>query len=78
MSSYKPPYTITSKMVNLISAISEEITRVEYNKKEIITPQLRKKNRVKTLAECHFIPLARSFCSNANREYCKRKSREIL
>ena len=50
MSSYKPPYTITSKMVNLISAISEEITRIEYNKKEIITPQLQKKNRVKTLA----------------------------
>ncbi|MBU1667165.1 Fic family protein [bacterium] len=50
MSSYKPPYTITSKMVNLISFISEELTRIEYNKKEIITPQLRKKNRVKTLA----------------------------
>lgn len=50
MSNYKPPYTITSKMVNLISSISEELTRIEYNKKEIITPQLRKKNRVKTLA----------------------------
>jgi len=50
MSSYKPPYTITSKMVNLISAISEELTRIEYTKKEIITPQLRKKNRIKTLA----------------------------
>lgn len=37
-------------MVNLISFISEELTRIEYNKKEIITPQLRKKNRVKTLA----------------------------
>jgi len=50
MSSYKPPYTITSKMVNLIASISEELTRIEYNQKEIITPQLRKKNRVKTLA----------------------------
>jgi len=50
MNNYTPPYTITSKMVNLISSISEEITRIEYNKKEIITPQLRKKNRVKTLA----------------------------
>lgn len=37
-------------MVNLISSISEELTRIEYNKKEIITPQLRKKNRVKTVA----------------------------
>jgi len=49
MSSYKPPYTITSKMVNLISSISEELTRIEYNKKEIITPKLRRKNRIKTL-----------------------------
>jgi len=50
MSSYKPPYTITSKMVHLISEISEELTRVEYHKRDIITPQLRKKNRIKTLA----------------------------
>jgi len=50
MSSYKPPYTITSKMVNLISSISEELTKIEYSKREIITPRLRKKNRVKTLA----------------------------
>lgn len=50
MSSYKPPYTITSKMVNLISSISEELTKIEYSKREIITPKLRKKNRVKTLA----------------------------
>jgi len=50
MRSYVPPYTITSKMVNLISAISEELTRIEYSKKEIITPRLRKKSRIKTLA----------------------------
>lgn len=50
MSSYRPPYTITSKMVNLISSISEELTKIEYSKKNIITPRLRKKNRVKTLA----------------------------
>ena len=37
-------------MVNLISAISEELTKIEYNKKDIVTPRLRKKNRVKTLA----------------------------
>jgi len=50
MSSYKPPYTISSKMVNLISAISEELTKIEYSKENIITPMLRKKNRIKTLA----------------------------
>ena len=37
-------------MVNLISAISEELTIIEYNQKDIITPMLRKKNRIKTLA----------------------------
>jgi Fic family protein len=37
-------------MVNLISNISEEITRVEYEQQAIITHKLRKKNRVKTLA----------------------------
>ena len=37
-------------MVNLISAISEELTRIEYSKETIITPMLRKKNRIKTLA----------------------------
>ena len=50
MSKYKPPYTITGNMVNLISKISEELTRVEFNQKQIFTPQLRKKNRIKTLA----------------------------
>jgi Fic family protein len=50
MSSYKPPYVITTNMVNLISLISEELVRVEYHKKDVITPQLRKKNRIKTLA----------------------------
>ena len=50
MSSYKPPYSITSKMVNLISSISEELTKIEYHKDKTITPKLRKVNRVKTLA----------------------------
>jgi len=50
MTPYKPPYTITSKMVHLVSEISEELTKVEYHQKDIITPQLRKKNRIKTLA----------------------------
>jgi Fic family protein len=50
MNSYKPPYNITTKMVNLISSISEELTRIEYNQQDIITPRLRKKNRIKTVA----------------------------
>jgi len=50
MSNYKPPYKITSRMVNYVSSISEELTKIEYEEKRIITPMLRKKNRIKTLA----------------------------
>jgi len=37
-------------MVNLISAISEGLTKIEYHKVNSITPKLRKVNRIKTLA----------------------------
>ncbi|MDX9744210.1 MAG: Fic family protein, partial [Arcobacteraceae bacterium] len=46
----KPPYTITTTMVNLISKISEEMTKIEVEEKNIITPALRKISRIKTLA----------------------------
>jgi len=47
---YKPPYTITSKILNLTNKISEYITELKYNTNQNITPMLRKKNRIKTLA----------------------------
>jgi len=50
MSNYKPPYTITSKMLHLSTQISEALTNLEHSEKETITPILRKKNRIKTLA----------------------------
>jgi len=50
MKKYTPPYTITSKMVNLISLISEEISKIESSQEQIITPKLRKINRIKTPA----------------------------
>ena len=50
MHSYKPPYSITSKMLSLSTQIGEELTKIEYEADKIITPQLRKKNRIKTLA----------------------------
>lgn len=50
MSSYKPPYTLTTKMVHLVSKISEEMTKIELQEAKFITPQLRKINRIKTLA----------------------------
>jgi len=48
--SYKPPYTITSKMLTLSTSIGEELTKIEFEANKTITPMLRKKNRIKTLA----------------------------
>ena len=48
--SYKPPYTITSKILNLTSQISEVVTKVELDSDFKISPKLRRKNHVKTLA----------------------------
>ena len=50
MSNYTPPYTITSKMLTLATSISEELTKIEFQADRTITPMLRKKNRIKTLA----------------------------
>jgi Fic family protein len=50
MPNYKPPYTITSKMLTLSTSICEELTKIELQTNKTITPMLRKKNRIKTLA----------------------------
>jgi Fic family protein len=49
MSSYKPPYTITSKILKLTSRISELISDVKYIDKKYSNLTLRKKNRVKSI-----------------------------
>jgi len=49
MHHYIPPYTITSKMLKLATLIGEALTKIEFEDKAI-TPMLRKKNRIKTLA----------------------------
>jgi len=48
--SYKPPFTITSRMLNLVSEITEALTKIEIHEQHLITPYLRKINRIKTLA----------------------------
>ena len=49
MSKYRPPYTITSKMLSLSTAIGEALTKLEYEESRIVTPELRKKNRIETI-----------------------------
>lgn len=45
----RPPYDITSKILKLISSISEKIGEVNANYLSKQSPQLRKKNRIKTI-----------------------------
>ena len=47
--SMKPPYDITSKILKLVSSISEKIGVVNANYLSKQSPQLRKQNRIKTI-----------------------------
>lgn len=47
--SYVPPYTITDKTVNLISAITEIITKITINDNMSNNPRLRRDNRIRTI-----------------------------
>jgi len=49
VSNYKPPYTITSNILKLVSEISELISDIKYIDKTYSTLSLRKKNRVKSI-----------------------------
>lgn len=46
---YIPPYTITDKIVNLISDITEILTRITINENMKNNPRLRRDNRIKTI-----------------------------
>jgi len=46
---YKPPYTISDKIVNLISSITELITTMAISDGMNSNPRLRRENRVKTI-----------------------------
>jgi len=49
MNNYKPPYTITNKILTTVSDIVELLSELNHIKKELNTPKLRKKNRVKSI-----------------------------
>ncbi len=49
-SSYKPPYTINSRIVHFISEISGTIATLNYRTDTMALPMLRRVNRIKTLA----------------------------
>ena len=47
--SYQPPFTITSEILNLVADISQQVGRLDASLLNA-SPQLRKQNRIKTLA----------------------------
>jgi len=49
MNQYKPPFTITPKILNLVSQITEAVTKLEILEPESISPTLRKANKIKTI-----------------------------
>jgi len=46
---YIPPFTITPKILSLVSEISEAVTRLEILEPSTISPTLRKVNKIKTI-----------------------------
>ncbi len=49
MSSYKPPYTITSNILKSVSQISELLSDIKHIDKNYSTLTLRKKNRIRSI-----------------------------
>ena len=49
MSSYVPPYTISNRMLELVSDISEKVGRISSHKELESKPHLRRNNRIKSI-----------------------------
>ena len=46
---YKPPFTMTDNIINLLAAVSEQVGQVTILHKDTISPKLRRENRIKTI-----------------------------
>ena len=49
MSNYKPPFHMTDKMTFLIAEISEQVSRITVLQERMISPRLRRENRIRTI-----------------------------
>ena len=49
MEEYKPPFTITNKMLSYVSTISEKIGRITAISNMEAKPHLRRNNRIKSI-----------------------------
>ena len=49
MPEYKPPFHMTDKMVTLLAEISEQVGRITVLQESVISPHLRRENRIRTI-----------------------------
>lgn len=49
MENYTPPYTISNKMLSLVSEISDKVSRLTYNGSLEARPHLRKNNKIRSI-----------------------------
>ena len=49
MAGYQPPFTITNRMVGLVSEIAEKIGRLDRNKSLDMKPHLRRNNQIRSI-----------------------------
>ena len=49
MDKYTPPYSISNKMLSLVSEISDKVSRLTYNGSLEARPHLRKNNKIRSI-----------------------------
>ena len=62
MSSYVPPYTISNRMLELVSDISEKVGKISSHKELESKPHLRRNNRIKSIHSSLKIELIHCLC----------------
>jgi hypothetical protein len=49
MKDYSPIYKITPKITNLVYKIAQDLERINIIREQVLTPYLRRENRIKTI-----------------------------
>lgn len=55
MKGYSPVYKITSKITNLVYQIAQDLERINIIREQVLTPRLRRENRIKTIRSSLYI-----------------------
>lgn len=55
MKNYSPVYKITPKITNLVYQIAQDLERINIIREQVLTPRLRRENRIKTIRSSLYI-----------------------